>query len=530
MGRKDRLLVAPLISVALVTSVTACGSSDSGGSGEGGEPVSGGTYVKAISSDPGDLNPWTNASLAARFMVDTAYENLVNVNAEGEFGPWLAESWEATGTSVTYTLKPDITCSDGTPFTAETAAANITYNAVAKNATFYFGSQINEGITAKAEGNQLTVTSADNDPFLLANTGLVAMVCQSGLDDPDSLDDATAGTGLFALSEAKPGSDYTYTKRDDYAWGPDDVTSETVGLPDELVWRVITDESTAANLLLAGDLNSATVVGPDRQRLDSAGLKTIGTRNPIGEFLFNERPDRITADPKVREALSLGLNQEEVASVVTDGSPEPSKGLVVTTPLLCVGNGPQWKLPAQDTARAATLLDEAGWTLGADGKRAKEGKPLKLKFIYDAATASHGSAAELVAQQWNELGVTTDLTPNDAAAWSEQLWQTFDWDLGFVQVAPGSPSVLSNFFAGASPDQGGVNFMFVDNPEYEALTAQAKAAGPEEACDLFQQAETELVERFDVFPLTDSLTNTYYNGAELKDGNYTTPTSVRMLG
>ncbi|GAA3630721.1 ABC transporter substrate-binding protein [Kineosporia mesophila] len=527
MGRKERIaLIVPLG----LTTLVACGSSGSTDTGQDGEPVSGGTYVKAISSDPGDLNPFTNASLAGREMVATAYESLANVTAEGDFVPWLAESWKETGTSITYTLKPGITCSDGTPFTAGTAADNINYNAVTKNATFYFGSQITAGISAKADGNVLTVTSKTNDPFLLSNTGTVAMVCESGLKDPGSLDDKPAGTGLFALSDATAGSEYTFTRRDDYTWGPDGVTSDTVGLPDTYVVRVVTDESTAANLLLSGDLNSAVVLGSDRQRLDAAGLKTVGTRNPVGEILFNERSDRPTSDPKVREALSLALNQEEVASVVTDGSAEKSNGLVVSTPLLCVGSGPRWTLPAQDAARSATLLDEAGWKLGADGKRTKDGKTLTVKFIYDAATATHAAAAELVQQTWDTLGVTTELSPNDAAAWSEQLWQTFDWDTGFVQVAPGSPAVLSNFFGGATPDKGGVNFMFVDNPEYQALTEQATAADPDSTCDLWQQAETKLIENFDAFPLADNLMKTYFTGSELENGNYTTPTAIRMLG
>ncbi|GAA5064958.1 peptide/nickel transport system substrate-binding protein [Thermocatellispora tengchongensis] len=525
-----RASAAATVAVLAAAGLTACGSSSQTSSGQAEQPVSGGAFVKAISADPGHLVPMTGVSLAAREMVGYAYEALVYATPDGRFVPWLATKWEQSGKKITYTLHDGITCSDGKPFTAETAANNINYHADPKKATFYHGPQVNEGVTAEAEGNTLTITSETDDPFLLANTGTIEMVCQAGLDDPDSLKNATNGTGLYALSGSTPGSTYTYTKRSGYKWGPNGVTSETKGLPDSLEIRVITDETTAANLLLSGEINAAVVTGADRQRLDAAGLKTVGVRNPVGEMLFNERAERPTSDPLVRQALVTALDRKAIGDVVSDGSAMDSKSLVVKNPLLCVAGGPKWTLPATDPAKAASLLDEAGWKLGEGGKRYKDGEPLTIKFIYDAATATHAPAAELVQQTWNKLGVTTELSANDANAWSEQLFQTFDWDTGFVQIAPGGPVTVSTFFAGATPDKGGNNFMFVDNPEYEALVKQASTASPETTCDLWQQAEAKLIERTDVFPLADNELRTYLSGVRLEQPNFVMPTTIRMLG
>jgi peptide/nickel transport system substrate-binding protein len=515
--------------VVLAVSLTACGTT-TGGAGGSGEHVSGGTFVAALSADPGSLVPMTGVSLAARAMVGYAYESLVYVTPDGGFEPWLATEWQESGTQVTFTLREAITCADGTPFTAETAANNLNYHADKANATFYYGSQVNDGIVATAEGNKLTVTSARNDPFLLANTGSIEMVCQAGLDEPDSLKDKTDGTGLYTLTSSTPGATYTYKKREDYEWGPDGVTSTTKGLPDALEIRVITDEATAANLLLSGEINAGVVTGADRARLDSAGLQTAGVLNPVGEMLFNERPERPTSDPLVREALVTALDRKEIGDVVSDGSAIDSKSLVVKSPLLCVAGGPKWTLPDTDLDKAKSLLDEAGWQVGAGGKREKDGRPLTVKFIYDAATATHAPAAELVQQTWDKLGVTTVLSGNDANAWSEQLFQTFDWDTGFIQIAPGSPMVASQFFAGATPDAGGNNFMFVDNPEYEALATQAASASSAQACDLWQEAEAALIERTDVFPMADNKLLTYLSGVELELTTYVVPTTIRMLG
>lgn len=525
---------AALAAMTLTACSGATGDETGESGGNAGEPTgeiqSGGTFVKALGDDPGDLNPMKAVAFETWEVVGMSYEALVYYDSEGELQPWLASDWTESGTEVTFTLKEGITCADGTPFTAETAAANITYNTDPENATFYYGSQVTEAISAAADGNTLTVTSETNDPFLIANVGTILMVCDGGLADPSTLSETTDGTGLFPLTDVAAASSYTFTKRDDYTWGPDDVTSDTEGLPDEVELRVISDESTTANLLLSGEVNAATIGGADRARVDGAGLQFTGVRNPVGEMLFNERSDRPVSDPLVREALVTAIDRDEVGTVVADGQGVPPVSLVVRNPLLCVEEEPPWSLPETDLERAGDLLDEAGWLLEDDGLRYRDGEPLTVKFIYNAPSPTHAPSAELVKQTWDQLGVTTELSANDAAAWSEQLYETFDWDTGWVQVAPGGPTVLSTFFAGATPEDGGLNFMFVDNPEYNDLVEQAKAATPEETCALWQQAETELIERFDVFPIVDNILPTYMNGATFEMPNFIIPTSIRMVG
>ncbi|WP_223622911.1 ABC transporter substrate-binding protein [Microbacterium sp. EST19A] len=526
MKRSTAVPVAAVLS-ALALTLTSCAGST--GPSEG-EVVSGGTFVTAVGDDPGDLNPLKAVSPDTFSVISLAYESLIAVTPEGELEPWLAESWEETGTEVVFTLKDGITCADGSEFTGQTVADNLNYNADPENATFSYGSVIDEKISATAEGNTVTVTSTENNPFLVVNIGTIQLVCDAGLADPTTMSDATDGTGLFALSDIKPGDTYTFTKRDDYTWGPDDVTSDTEGLPDTIEARVISDESTAANLLVSGEINAATISGADRSRLDAAGLTFVGVRNPVGEILFNEKEGRPFSDPLVREALSTAIDRDEVGTVIADGEGLESISLVTKNPLLCVADEPEWSLPDTDLDRSAELLDEAGWLLEDDGLRYKNGEPLTIKFVYNAPTSTHAAAAELVKETWDGLGVTTELSGNDAAAWSEQLYTSFDWDTGWVQIAPGGPVLLSVFFDGATPDVGGLNFMWVDNPEYSALVTEASSASPEEACGIWQDAEKELIERFDVFPVIDNILPTYQSGATFDLPNFIQPTSIRMLG
>jgi peptide/nickel transport system substrate-binding protein len=530
MKRQHTVTATAAATLAAALLLSAC-SGTSGGADSGSEVTSGGTFSIALNDDPGNLSPLTGVSLVQRALVSFGYDSLAYTTPEGEVIPWLAESWETTGTTIAYTLKEGITCADGTDFTAETAAANINYQANQENGTFWFGSSITADMSAAAVDNVVTVTSTTNNPFLLEGTGSVEMVCQVGLDDPDTLSDATNGTALYSLASSTPGSEYVYEKRDGYTWGPDDVTSETEGLPDALQARVITDEATAANLLISGELNAASVIGADRQRLDAAGLETEGVLNPIGEMLFNERADRPTADVRVRQALTLALDRDAVGELVTDGNAVDSVSLVNQIPLTCVAGGPEWTLPDTDVEAAGELLDDAGYELGSDGLRSKDGEPLTIRFIYDAGTPSHGAAAEEVQQEWNELGITTDLVAEDSAGWSTDLYQTYDWDTGFIQLAPSSPVVLSLFFLGETSENGGYNFMGVSNPEYNALATEAfTATTADEACGIWKQAEAELIERVDIFPVADTNSPMYLSGVTLDRPGAVAPTTIRMLG
>ena len=80
----------------------------------------------------------------------------------------------------------------------------------------------------------------------------------------------TDGTGPYALTQAVSNDHYTLTKHAGYTWGPNGATTSAAGLPDTINVKIIPNETTAANLLLSGQLNAANIVGPDTARLEAA--------------------------------------------------------------------------------------------------------------------------------------------------------------------------------------------------------------------------------------------------------------------
>ncbi|MGO2049506.1 MAG: ABC transporter substrate-binding protein [Microbacterium sp.] len=515
--------------VVLAMTLASCSGSAGGSGSSEGDYVSGGTFTQAVFPEVGSIIPMT-ATQPQEIQINTyAYEKLIYTDAEGGQTPWLAESWELgdDGKSVTFELTEGATFHDGTEFTAEVAAANINYHADPANATV-LADVMPKGIQATGSGSTLEVTAEASDPFLANIIGNIMMVGEAGLEDPSSLEAGSNGTGLYELTDVKADR-YIFTTRDDYTWGPNDLTSETEGVPDGLEISVVTDTSTRANLLISGELNAAAVEGPDQDRIEGSGYESAGVIDPIGQMLFNERPDRPTHDPLVREALTLGFNHEDTAEVVSGGRPVDLTSWITEAPFTCFNEEPVWDRPESDPARAAELLDEAGWVEGSDGLRSKDGEPLNINFIYDATSTAHASAAELVAEDWEELGITTELIAMDGAGWSEYLYETFDYDTGWIQIGAGSPVTEDLFYGGAFPEEGGLNFMGVADEEYEAFADQARAAADaDEACGYWEQAEKTVVENFHTLLLTGTMRPTYMSGATFEITDYLQPVTIRM--
>ncbi|MDQ2852396.1 MAG: ABC transporter substrate-binding protein, partial [Actinomycetota bacterium] len=202
-----------------VTALAACGGS-SGGTGtkaaKSAKVVSGGTFTTALSTNPGNLDPQMTANSSSLQLAAYAYDTLIHIDQKGQLGAQLASAWKVSGTTVTFTMRPNITCSDGSPFSAADAAANLNYVTNPKNKSPLTGAFAPPGATATASGSTVTLKLAAPSPFVLQGLSVVPMVCKAGLADRKTLANKTDGTGLFKLTENVASDHLTYTKRTGY--------------------------------------------------------------------------------------------------------------------------------------------------------------------------------------------------------------------------------------------------------------------------------------------------------------------------
>jgi peptide/nickel transport system substrate-binding protein len=531
--RRQRFAATIVAGVALAGAASAAGVAGADERAATTPPVEGGTLTVVLPGDPGSLDPHMSVFVATNQVNTYAYETLVYLSSDGEITPGLAESWEETPTSVTYTLKDGVTCADGSELTASVVAENFSFVADPANQSPLLGVQVPPGITVEADdaARTVTLTSEQPVPFFLQSTGSgFFIVCPQGLADRSILESGTDGTGPFVLEEAVPGDHYTFRARDDYTWGPDGPTSEVPGFPSEVVVRYIENESTAANLLLSGEVNVATITGPDRQRVEGQGFFSIEDRILVGEFFFNHMDGLPTADAAVRQALMRALDLEELMSVQTSGTGTLADGLATVLPKACPGDTVGAILSAgADLEEAGRLLDEAGWVMGSGDVREKDGTPLTIRAFFVTTIEGSANSMELATAQWQELGVDVELQGVDEAQFNTIVFETRAWDVFLAILNLDVPSLAVPFVSGPQPPDG-VNFSAVANPEYESLVSEASALTGEEACAVWNAAEEALYAQMNILPFAASIAPTFGNGAEFADGRLgIVPTSLRLL-
>lgn len=123
-----------------------------------------------------------------------------------------------------------------------------------------------------------------------------------------------------------------------------------------------------------------------------------------------------TSDVLVRRAINIGIDRDEMIEHVLNGYGSPAYSVCDKMP---------WYEPdAQvkyDPAGAAALLDEAGWTPGADGIRTKDGLRAELTFLYPASDSVRQALAADSADQLRKLGIDTKT-------------EGVDWDTAYTRA------------------------------------------------------------------------------------------------
>lgn len=513
---KVRLISAIALAAGSTFVLAACSGPTSSGNSEA-DYAKDGTLTVALSQDPGDLNPAVSDLVAAQIVASYTYDTLLFADpSTGDLKPYLATKWTESPSKVDFTLKQGVTCSDGTPFTAQTAADNFNWIVDPANGSPLKDSVIPGGAKATAEGDVLTVETPEASPFLLQNIGSTALLCSAGLADPKSVASASDGTGLFVIKEVVPNDHITLERRAGYTWGPDGATtSETLGVPETVVLKIVTNSSTAANLLLSKGLNIADISGPDEPRVKAAGLDSKPTSRLAGQITFNHFDGLPTSDPEVRKALTEAIDLDTYTKIITAGNGTRATSLIAVEPKRCTYDSIKGTLPEFDVSQAKSTLAAAGWTKDSSGKLAKNGKPLTLSLYYINDSDLDNAAAEYLATQWTSLGVDVKLLGGDQNYIITNNFAPEDpgkWDVTSLTLNSDTPSIFPAYLTGPVPPNG-TNFASITNAKYEDLVGKASLETGAAACELWKQSEQALFAQTDLIPISVATDNVYFNGA-----------------
>lgn len=441
-----------------------------------------------------------------------------------EITPWLATGWEVNedATEYVFTLRDDVTFSDGTPLDAETVALNFDHFGLGDASlgltrqefvSNYAGSEVVDEHTVRF------AFSAPSPGFLQATSVVgAAIVAKATAELPYEqqcqLENYVA-SGPFTVGAIVPEQQYTLVVREDYDWWPAALELTGRAYLDAIDIIVTPEDNVRIGALTAGQADAIRAVQVyDIENIEASGATvSFGPTNGVNPQFALRPGNPVLADARVRQALLKATDTRAIIDTIYQGRFERA------TSVLSQGATGYVDLSARleyDPEGAAALLDEAGWVVGADGIRVKDGVRLELTTWVGAVFPLNQQLDELVATQWERVGVKLLVDTPDAATATAGRFDPIQQPVAITHVGRVDPDVLVSNFASTSAR----NALALDEtttlPELDALLAQISAlptAAEREA--KAAEAQEYLIDNALTIPLYE-LPQTYAAGAHVQ--------------
>jgi peptide/nickel transport system substrate-binding protein len=389
------------------------------------KPVTGGTLIYLEQQAHTNLYPpaggfYPNGGILNQITDKLTWQNPKTLAIE----PWIAESWtiNADKTAYTFKLRPGVTFSDGTPLDANAVAKNFDVYGLGDKERRHPVSEVINNYDHSEVIDPLTVKFVFKRPspgFLqgtsVIGSGLVSLATlQQKFDD---LGDATKiiGSGPFVVSKEVLGKELTLTARKDYNWGPKSSPHQGRAYLDGIRTIVTGEDSVRIGALIAGQADIIRQVQAyDEKQVEQTDYVVLAapTRGVNNSVVF--RPDNpLVADVRVRQALLKATNAKEIVETLFSKNYPRATSIIASTALGYVDNSAKLGF---DIEKARQLLDEAGWKVGANGLRQKDGKDLVLTAYESLPQPQNKATLQLVAQQWNKVGVKLNVLAGDSGS------------------------------------------------------------------------------------------------------------------
>ncbi len=425
-----------------------------------------------------------------------------------DFGvkPYLAESWNVSpdGLTTTYHLRTNAYWHDGERLTA--ADVCFTYDTIMWDPIWVYAIESVESCEAVDDYTVVFHQSAPLAVVPMRYSMIIPkhiwepMLKEKGILDQvlahDEIalaqmaewpNDPLVGSGMFKLKTWVPG-EYTELEAFDKWWG---------GRPylDRLIFKEFASADSALMALRSGEIDTLgydTLVPPTAIKDIEAqpGMSIIDCKSLADHALsFNvwsgwpeQHPEAATLqDINVRKAFAHIIDKQTIADVLYLGQAIPIYSYIPQT--LTYWYNPDVPKYEYDPAKAAEILDNAGYKPGSDGIRTSpKGLKLSYELVLDSAQPIHVRMAELIRDNAREVGIEIAVRPVDYATLYDMLYYSEGpkYDLAITNQMEASPDPhwVSSFFYRFKP--GEWNIHGYTNPEYDELY-EAQANNPDSA-------------------------------------------------
>jgi peptide/nickel transport system substrate-binding protein len=505
--RRPSLVVAAAAAMALLLALvlSACGGGSSATGSAGGsatasgnvagaeaatvsedtKPKEGGTIYYAHEQEtPCLTGGWVQEAFIERQYAD----ELVSQTKTGKIVPWLATSWSTSKDGLTWTfhLKPGVKFTNGEPLDAKAVVKNFEYWSDPSNGNGVAPFLHNYYKSSKALGDttvQVTLTKPYSPLLSSISQGYDGIIAPATYaKGAEAICNEPIGSGPWIIDKWTHGQNITFSRNPNYNSAPSNALHQGPAYAEKLVWSYIADPTTRYGSLTTGQSNviydvPATDWATAQENYEVQQYITPG-RPVTLDLNMNQGPFTELA---VREAFAYGADRKAAVESAFEGKvPYNGNGaLSQSTPMQDSSLEETWPYNPE---KAEQLLDQAGWKVGSNGIRSKDGKPLNVKLVYGAGsliTPEGATVLEDLQSQWKEVGFNVELQP----ATLTQLFSgeyaapdKYDATIGYW-TSP-SPAVLLIVWKpwDSKTEPNGNDQSFYDNPKLVDLIEKANSA------------------------------------------------------
>ncbi|MDI2028318.1 ABC transporter substrate-binding protein [Saccharopolyspora sp. TS4A08] len=364
--------------------------------------------------EPESLNPLLGYGVegAAKF-----YDGLLAFDGREELRPALATEApqaNADATSWTVKLRDGVRFHDGTPFDAEDVVA--TYRAAIDPA---YASTVSSDYDMLADVQAVDPHTVRFDlkfPYSAWPSKLVlGILPDEALKTPapqenSPLNTRPVGTGPYQLVEWRQGDQMTWRANPGYWGGPPAVHDITVVFAK--------DDNTRAQRLAAGEFDGTVLPPVLAESAARDGFRVVHHETADYRSIALPNGHPVAGDRAVRTALNLAVDREGMIKALLGGHGKPAHAPI--PPSMGASHEPAATFP-HDPRQAARILDDAGWRVGSDGIRERNGTRAKFTVLYFADDSLRRDLATGFASDAREIGIEVELAGVDRSAVAGRL-------------------------------------------------------------------------------------------------------------
>jgi len=366
-----------------------------------------------------DLNPHLYAG--EMYAQEMLYETLVNITADGYEG-CLAESWDISDDGKTYTfhIRDGVKFSDGEVCDANAIKAN--FDAIIENKDRHTWLEMMNLLVGVSAPDDKTFVIELSEPYypLLTELGVTrpfAMISPKAMKDGSTKDGVNAyiGTGPYVLTDFVT-DEYAIFEANENYWGEQPKIKK-------ITVKVIPDNQTRILALEKGEIDmifGKNMIDADAINQYTGNDKfTVSLSDPTStrQIVLNTTKD-VLADKEVRQALQHATNKQAISDGIFYGLEQPADTLFAKTVPYCDIDLEPY---AYDVELAQSMLDEAGWVVGSDKIREKDGQKLNIDLLYNSDSVTENAIAEYLQSEYQKIGISLNIHGEEEQSYRDNM-------------------------------------------------------------------------------------------------------------